>query len=125
MAAAGALAFLSFLPSGDTHNAGVAFWQALAELPAALVFVGLTAIAVALVPRAAVAIGWSLYGLAIVLGLFGQLLRLPAWLVDVSPFSHVPSVPFSDGEPTTILIGVDLVLAAAAVLLIRRRDLSA
>jgi hypothetical protein len=34
-------------------------------------------------------------------------------------------VPFDDGGPSVILLAIDVVLAVAAVVLIRRRDLSA
>ncbi len=124
MVAAGAAAWLSFLEEGG--DAGIhAFGQAIVELPAVLVFPGIAALAVALLPRAAVAIAWAAFAVGIVLGLFGQLLRLPTGLIRLSPFDHVPSVPFDDAGPTVVLLVVDLALAAAAVILFRRRDLTA
>jgi len=125
MVAAGLLAWLSFLPGGDAGDGGVhAFGQALAELPSALVFPGIAALAVAVVPRASVAIAWALFAIGVVIGLFGQLLQLPEAIIRISPFDHIPNVPFTDGGPTVVLLAIDVVLAAAAVVLIRRRDLS-
>lgn len=124
MVAAGFFAWLSFLAYGDGGPAARAFGQALVELPAALVFAGLAALAVAVLPRAAIAIAWALYAIGVGIGLLGQLLKLPKAVIRSSPFDHVPAVPFDDWGPTLILIGVDVVLAAAAVVLIRRRDLS-
>ena len=123
MVAAGVLGWLSLIGT-DADDATHALGQALVELPAALVFPGIAALAVALVPRGAVAIAWALFAVAIVLGLFGQLLKLPERVIQASPFDHVPSVPFQDGGPTVVLLVVDVVLAVAAVVLIRRRDLS-
>jgi ABC-2 type transport system permease protein len=125
MAAAGLLAWLSFAGSGDAEKGLHALGQALIELPAVLVFPALSALAVAVLPRAAIAISWALFAIGIVLGLFGQLLKLPDWLIRVSPFDHIPIVPFTDWGPSLWLIAVDVVVAAVAVVLVRRRDWSA
>jgi ABC-2 type transport system permease protein len=124
MIAAGVFAWVSFLAYGDGDPAARAFGQALAELPAALAFAGVAAVVVALLPRGAVAISWAAYAIGVAIGLFGGLLKLPKALIRISPFDHVPAVPFDDWGPTLILIAVDVVLVAAAVLLVRRRDLS-
>ena len=58
------------------------------------------------------------------IGLFGPLLTLPTGVLDTSPFSHVPSVPFTDWGPTVVLLVVDAALVALALLLVRRRELS-
>jgi len=124
MVAAGVLGWLSLVGT-DADQAAHALGQALIELPAALVFPGIAALAVAVLPRAATAVTWALFAIAIVLGLFGQLLGLPKRVIQASPFDHVPSVPFADWGPSAILIAVDVVLAVAAVVLIRRRDWTA
>ncbi|MGN6327055.1 ABC transporter permease [Pseudolysinimonas sp.] len=124
MGAAGVLGWLSLVGS-DADQAAHALEQALIELPAALVFAGIAAVAVAVLPRAAVAATWALFAIAIVIGLFGQLLKLPKRVIQASPFDHVPNVPFDDWGPSAILITVDIALAVAAVVLIRRRDLTA
>jgi ABC-2 type transport system permease protein len=98
--------------------------QAFAGLPAALVFVGLGAVLVAALPRHAVAGSWALFGVAVVVGLFGVLLRLPEPARDVSPFSHLPTLPIQDWSPLATMTGVALALACAAALALRRRDIS-
>jgi ABC-2 type transport system permease protein len=124
MLAAGVLAWLDFLALGDAHNGAVALGQALIQLPAVLVFVGLAALAVSILPRAAIATGWALFGIGVVLGMFGKLLKLPDWMVDISPFTHIPAIPFTDWGPTAILIAIAVVLSIGAVVLARRRDLT-
>jgi ABC-2 type transport system permease protein len=124
MAAAGVLGWLSLIGT-DADAAAHALGQALIELPAALVFPGIAALAVAVLPRVAVAVTWALFAIAIVLGLFGELLKLPTRVIQASPFDHIPNVPFHDGGPSLVLLAIDVVLAVGAVVLIRRRDLSA
>jgi ABC-2 type transport system permease protein len=80
---------------------------------------------IALLPRASVLLAWLVLAAAIVIGLFGPLLKLPQTVLDASPFSHVPTVPFTDWGPSVILVVVDVGLALLALLLVRRRDLAA
>jgi ABC-2 type transport system permease protein len=68
---------------------------AMAQLPSALV---LAAVAVfffffGLLPRAAAAGAWTAVGLAVAIALFGQVLQLAHWVMDISPFTHAPRLP--------------------------------
>lgn len=100
---------------------------ALAHAPAALVFVAITALAFAVVPRATIALGWGLLVIGLFLGQFGELLQLPQWLQAASPFFHSSAVPVV--ELDVVAAGVLLAAAAAgvaiALLALRRRDLLA
>jgi ABC-2 type transport system permease protein len=118
-----AAAALSFAAVGDGAHAGLAARQAFVGLPAALVFIGLGAVLVATLPRLAVAASWFVFGVAVVLGLFGVLLRLPEAARDVSPFSHLPVLPVQSWSPLAAMTGVAVALAAVAALALRRRDL--
>jgi ABC-2 type transport system permease protein len=96
----------------------------LAYVPATWVLVAATFALYAVAPRAAVA-GWAVLIACFVIGMFGQLLELPAWVEDLSPFQHVPRLPAVD-----LAIGPLLVLVAVAVGLtflgfgaLRRRDI--
>jgi polyether ionophore transport system permease protein len=74
----------------------------------------LAAIAIALfgwAPRAALA-AWAGMAFCFVIGMFGQLLDLPSWLVDLSPFQRTPQVPAAD-----LSVGPLLVLTALAAAL--------
>lgn len=56
--------------------------------------------------------------------MFGQLLRFPAWVVDLSPFSHlaaVPAAPMRWGPFVTVL-AVAAAVSAAGLAAFRRRD---
>jgi ABC-2 type transport system permease protein len=74
-------------------------------------------------PRFAVAFGWGLFGVAVAIGLLGALLRLPAAVLDLSPFSHVPTVPIESWTSTLLLLALTVALTALAVVAVRRREL--
>jgi ABC-2 type transport system permease protein len=97
---------------------------AAAQLPATLVFLGLTLLVFAALPRSTIPLAWTLVGLAAILGVFGPLLGAPEWLVDASPFTHSP-VPAGDEVDWTggfWMIGIGIVAAAIAVAAMRRRE---
>lgn len=94
-------------------------------LPASVLFLGLAALAYALVPRASSAIAYGLVAIAFLWYLFGSLLGVPHWLVEATPFDHVAAVPvqaFRVGA-AAIMVCVGLATAIVALALFRRRDL--
>ena len=64
----------------------------MAFAPALWVLVGLGLVLYGLAPRL-VALAWGVLAVCFVIGLFGELLDLPGWVVDLSPFQHVPAMP--------------------------------
>jgi ABC-2 type transport system permease protein len=95
-------------------------------LPIAFLFLGLGALAFALVPRATSGIAYGLVLAAFVWELFGSLLDLPSWTVDLTPFHQVALVPAESFK--VVAAAVMVVLAAIAMLvsvrLFERRDLT-
>jgi len=53
---------------------------------------GFAALVLGLAPRAVMLV-WSAFALCFFLGSSGELLDVPGWVMDVSPFSHIPDVP--------------------------------
>jgi ABC-2 type transport system permease protein len=109
--------------ASDAGQIGRLTGAALAFVPPLWVVIGLTFAVFGLFPRA-VAAAWGALGLFVVIGLFGQLFGLPDWLIDVSPFQHVPKVPiegFSLGS-TAALVAVAAALLAVGFAGFRRRD---
>jgi ABC-2 type transport system permease protein len=88
------------------------------------VVVGLTVALVGLVPRAAAA-GWGFLTACLVIGMLGQLLDLPTWVEDISPFQHVPQLPAADLAvvPLVALTVAAVGLTAAGLAGLRRRDI--
>ena len=93
-------------------------------MPAALVVAAAALALLGWAPRR-VPLAWALVVGSVVLSLLGDLLGLPAWVQDVSPFTHVPRTPLAGGDalPVVLLLGVAAALTAAAVVGFRRRDL--
>jgi ABC-2 type transport system permease protein len=94
-------------------------------LPVALLFLGIAALAYALVPRASSAIAYGLLTVAFLWQLVGSLLGVPKWLVELTPFAHVgfvPTQPFRAGA-AAVMLAIAAATALAALEAFRRRDL--
>ena len=100
---------------------------ALVQVPAIGVVGAAVATVIMLLPRWSVGLSWALVVGSIVAGpMFGPSLGLPTWLLDLSPFTHVPNAPAVDPTIGPIL-GLCLaggLLATAAVLSLRHRNLT-
>jgi ABC-2 type transport system permease protein len=95
----------------------------LVAVPAVWVMVGVAVALFGLVPRAAAA-AWGALGACFALSLLGPLLGLPGWVLDVSPFAHVPELPAADfrAVPLLALSAVAAALVGLGVGAFRRRD---
>jgi ABC-2 type transport system permease protein len=116
---AGATAGGTSVPVGQMLEAGANC------LPAALLFLGIAALAYAAAPRASAAISYGILVLAFLWQAVGALLGAPGWLVGLTPFAHiglVPTEPFR-AAAAVVMIGISLVAAAAALAVFRHRDL--
>jgi ABC-2 type transport system permease protein len=96
---------------------------ALAQLPAVWLLVGVALLLFGLFPRLS-GLAWAVVGLTVFLTLFGVALRFPQWLIDVSPFNHLPRVPGSPvtAEPMAWLLALGAVVTAAGFAGFSRRD---
>jgi ABC-2 type transport system permease protein len=97
----------------------------LAQLPAAAVIVGVAALAYGVVPDGCVAVAWTAVGLAVLLNIFGQSFQLSHWVLDISPFTHVPRLPGGavTGAPFVWLSVIALACCVAGLAALRRRDI--
>lgn len=106
-------------------------WSAVRSYPMAtlgyvapvLVLSGLARALYGVLPRAA-SVAWLGLLLAMVVMLFGEVLRLPQWTQDLSPFEHlalVPAEPFR-GLPFILLLALAAVLGATGEIGFTRRD---
>jgi ABC-2 type transport system permease protein len=95
----------------------------LAFVPAVWVLVGLTFALIGVLPRLSAA-AWAVLGACFVIGMFGQLLGLPDWIQNLSPFQLVPQYPATNLEPMPLglLTVVAVALAAVGFAGLRRRD---
>jgi ABC-2 type transport system permease protein len=129
LAVAGVAAGLGYgLRTGSAgHQVARMLGAALAQLPASLVLAAVAVLAFGLLPRAAVPGAWTAVGLVVVIALFGQGFQVSHWVLDISPFTHVPRLPGGTVSSAPLLWLGLAALAPAAVGLagLRRRDIGA
>ena len=97
-----------------------------AQLPAMALLVGFAALLTGAAPRR-VPLLWGWYAFAFVASVYGGLLRLPRWAVNLSPFEHVPVLPGEGAAAaelvaTAVLLGAAAALVAGGVVTLGRRD---
>ena len=114
------------LASGDAGSVGALLGAALALAPACLT---VAAVAVALTgwfPRATM-VSWAVLGFAFLQLYLGELLGFPDWLSALSPYFHLPQQPLESFAlaPELGVLAVAAALAAAGILGLRRRDITA
>ncbi|GIJ78866.1 ABC-2 type transport system permease protein [Micromonospora phaseoli] len=99
-------------------------WAGLLRLPALLVVAGVVTALFGAVPRWSVALSWTALIAFLLLGQLGAVLDLPQAALNLSPYSHVPSVPAVDVTvlPLVALTAVAAALLATGLLTFRRRD---
>jgi ABC-2 type transport system permease protein len=129
-AASSGMLLLAGLTMGVTASAstgtaltGPVLAGAAVHVPAVLVVVGTAALLFG-IGSAALRSTALVMAYAAVVGIAGVILRLPRWLLDLSPFEHVPPVPGGalTWTPLVVLAVVAAVLAAVGTALFGRRD---
>ena len=124
LALAGAGAGLArAVQSGVPSEAGRLLAAALVQLPAAWVLAALVVALFGLAPRF-VALGWAALAAFVLAGELGALLGLSRWVMDLSPFAHVPRLPGAPFSPTplVVLTAVAIALTVAGLAGLRHRD---
>ncbi|MFI5283788.1 MAG: ABC transporter permease [Candidatus Dormibacterales bacterium] len=97
--------------------------SALVYAPPMWLMIGLTVAFIGLVPRAAV-VSWATLAACVVIGFLGVVLRLPGWVLDLSPYERVPQLPAAALTAMPLFV-ITLVAAAfflAGLVGLRRRD---
>lgn len=108
-----------------TGRAGAAWdiaWPVMQYLGPVLVLSGIAMLLYGALPRWTV-LSWLPLVLCAVVMLFGELLGLPQWLQDLSPFEHLPLVPaqaFAWTPVIAMLVAAAALMAAAATSFARR-----
>lgn len=96
----------------------------MVQLPAVWVLAGLAVLLFGLLPRYAPA-GWGALAACLLVLLVGAALRLDQWVLDLSPFTHLPHLPGGavSATPLVALTAVAAALSAAGLVALRRRDI--
>jgi len=111
------------LVTGDIGAMGRYVAAMLPYLAPVLLLGGLAGLLHGLAPRLAF-LTWIGLAFCFVVMFFGELLRFPSAVVDVSPFSHLALTPAEDVRwtPVVVVVLVALVLSFAGQFAFRRRD---
>jgi ABC-2 type transport system permease protein len=114
------------IATGDAGLVPRLLGAGLAYLPAMWVLLALGVLLHGVAPRIAIAL-WAVLTGCFVIGFFKQLLGIPTWLADLSPFEHTPRLPAAglDVVPLVVLTLVAAALAAAGLAGFRHRDIGA
>lgn len=83
-----------------------------AQLPAGLLAGAWLLALHALAPRLARPLGWGAYLLALSISVLGPVARAPQWVLDLSPFTHVPHLPVLEAGTAGASEGVRLLLGS-------------
>ncbi|MDO9496734.1 MAG: polyketide antibiotic transporter [Nocardioides sp.] len=97
----------------------------LAQVAPVLVVLGFVVFMYGVFPRLQVA-GWGLLGFALVVLMFGEVLRFPEWVRWLSPFEHLALAPAETFRvaPFLTLLAVAVALTALGAFAFRRRDIA-
>ena len=97
----------------------------LAYLPAVWILTGITMLLFGLIPRLT-SLSWAALGLFLLIDLLGQFFDFDEWILNLSPFTHVPKLLAGDTVNTSLgwLFILAAVLIIVGVMGYRRRDIS-
>jgi ABC-2 type transport system permease protein len=124
LAAAGAGLGLGYLAvTGDGSYAWQISWPVLAYAAPVLALSAIARLLFGVAPRLMV-LAWLPLAFVAVVMLFGDILQLPQWLQDVSPFEHLALVPAESFAWTPVVVVglVAVAVSAAGQLAFARRD---
>lgn len=111
--------------AGVVHgDPGPVVASALAQLPAVWVLAGVAMLLIGVVPKLASA-AWAVVATAFLILIVGPLVQVDQWVLDLSPFTHVPHLPGADftAVPLLNLTLIAAALGGAGLIALRRRDL--
>ncbi|MCI0543245.1 MAG: ABC transporter permease [Actinobacteria bacterium] len=97
---------------------------AVIQLPAVWVMTGV-ALALFGVAPALVGVSWGLLVAFLLIAQLGEILQFPQWVMNLSPFTHIPLIPVEDLEilPLALLLALALILVATGLVGVRSRDI--
>ena len=109
----------------DPSQGGRFAMASLAYWPSVLLIIAFVVFCAAWLPRAASAVTWGVFGVLVVLSMFGDLFGLPDWVVGNTPFTAVPRVGQDFSAVPLIVIGaLAILLAVLGLRRLRARDMT-
>jgi ABC-2 type transport system permease protein len=111
----------------DPSQAGRYAASSLAYWPTMLLVIGLVVFLAGWLPRASITASWVIYGLVVLVSMFGALFKLPDWLANNTPFTAIEHVTIGSFSvlPLVVLTLLAIVLAVLGLARLRSRDYAA
>ncbi|MEO7348462.1 MAG: hypothetical protein ABIW32_01140, partial [Terrimesophilobacter sp.] len=92
--------------------------------PSSLLMIGVVVFCAAVIPRAASAVTWGLYGFVVVVSVFGDLFGLPDGVVNSTPFTAIPRLDADfTVAPLLIITALAAIVGGIGLAVLRRRDM--
>lgn len=111
--------------TGDASAIGPTIGAAMAYLPPIWLMTGVVVLIFGFAPRLTY-LAWVLLVAFVLVSELGALLEWPAWVMDLSPFSHVPLLPAEDMQwpPMILLLAIACAFISVGAARFRQRDLA-
>ncbi|HEY4269432.1 MAG TPA: ABC transporter permease [Galbitalea sp.] len=109
----------------DPGQAGRYLVIAIAYWPTMLLVIGVVVFLAGWWPRASITVSWIVYGVVVLVSMFGPLFKLPDWLSNNTPFTaieHMTTANTFTGLPLIVLAVLAIVLTALGLARLRSRD---
>jgi len=94
-------------------------------IPATLVIIGAAVSIFGLFPKITTPLIWGVYAICLLISYLGKALKLPQFIINISPFAHTPPAPAAtiDIKPLIVMIVISIVLMLIGFIAFKRRDL--
>lgn len=108
----------------DVISFNILLKSGLAHLPAIWIMVGLAVLLIGFIPKLT-GLTWAYLGFSFFVVYLGDMLQLPGWMNNLSPFGHIPQIPI---EEVNILKMISLIIIAVILTIVgfiayNRRDI--
>jgi ABC-2 type transport system permease protein len=108
----------------DPGQSVVYFGAALAYWPTMLLVIGFVTLCAAWIPRASSSVTWGVYGIVVVISMFGELFKLPAKVANNTPFTAIERMTTGhfSAVPLVVMLVLAIVFGALGLARLRARD---
>ncbi len=110
--------------AGQSGQVGRFVLASIVYWPSSLLMIGVVVFCSAVIPRAASAVTWALYGVVVAVSVFGELFGLPDVVLNSTPFTAIPRL---DGDftvvPLLIITALAAIVGGIGLVVLRRRDM--
>ncbi|MCC6269789.1 MAG: ABC transporter permease [Microbacteriaceae bacterium] len=126
LAASGVALGITFEAStGTSGQVGRFFLASIAYWPTSLLVIGIVVLCAAVIPRAASAVTWGLYGVVAILSMFGELFGLPDWVINNTPFTAIPRLDTDFTLlPLIVITAIAVIAGGVGLWVLRNRDMT-